>query len=274
MSEDEKEIVETPIDPKDISIDAPLKGTQGVKYEISVKIAEMLKKDRRYFGSSGAAMSHQASNPDFAEKGVKSTQALDYLEAEREITKLLKDWIKDKPGAVLIDSVSVPDWDEESKVDEETGIIDDGNTDHVVIIGSEVLLIDTRRWKKKKNYGVGDDGQALMTNKSFAGGEVTMKKSILNWLDYLDEDAYVTGIVCVNNEEVTVLRNRNWYTMNYRLVELNRFKELLNEKWKLIEDHDKKHINSTLVSQVVVKCIKPFDVYANVFDMKSLSTFK
>lgn len=270
----EEDTVEEKIDPKDIVVNSPMKDTEGVKNNVSEKIYEMLEKGRRYFGSSGAAMTHQAFNPEYAEKNVKPDKAKEHLDGERDTTTVLKKWVKDKPGAVLIDSVYVPDWDEEDKVDEETGIIDDGNTDHVIIIGSEVILIDTRRWKKKKGYSVGDDGEALMTNKQFAGGEVTMNKSIHMWLEYLDEDAYVTGIVCINQEEVNVMRNRNWYTQSYRLVELDRFIELLDEKWKLVDEYDKKHINTTLVSQVVVKCIKPFDPYSKVFDMKTLGNFK
>lgn len=272
---DEKELTEEKIDPNDISVSSPFPDTEGVKDNVAEKIHQMLERGRRYFGSSGAAMTKQSYDPSYSEKGVKPEKAKEFLDGERDTTTILKKWIKNKPGAVLIDSVYVPDWEEDpEKADEETGIIDDGNTDHIVIIGSEVLLIDTRRWKKKKNYSVGDEGEALMTNKEFSGGEVTMNKSIHLWLEYLDEDAYVTGIVCINQEEVTVLRNRNWYTQSYRLVELDRFLELLDEKWKLIDEHDKKHINTTLVSQVVVKCIKPFDPYSKVFDMKSLQNFK
>lgn len=271
----EESIVKEIIKPEDISISPPLSGVEGVKDEVIKKVHQMLKKGRRYFGSSGAAMTHQHANPEYADKGVKPEKAKEYLEGERDTTAFLKKWIADKPGSVLIDSAYIPDWDEEdAAADEETGIIDDGNTDHILLLGSEILLIDTRRWKKKKNYSVGDDGEALMTNKPFAGGEVTMKKSIHMWLEYLDEDAFVTGIVVINQEEVSVTRNRNWYTQNYRLVELDRFEELLNEKWKLVDDYDKKHINSTLVSQVVVKCVKPFDSYSKVFDMKTLGNFK
>lgn len=274
MSEEEETAVEEIIKPEEIEITPPLSGVEGVKDEVSRKIYEMLKKGRRYFGSSGAAMTHQVSNPEYAEKGVEPVKAKEYLEGERDTTAFLKKWVKNKPGAVLIDSAYVPDWDKEDKVDEETGIIDDGNTDHILLLGSEVLLIDTRRWKKKKNYSVGDNGEALMTNKPFAGGELIMKDAIHLWLEYLDEDAYITGIVVINQEETTVLRNRNWYVKNYRLVELDRFEELLNEKWKLVDDFDKRNINSTLVSQVVVRCVKPFDSYSKVFDMKSLSNFK
>lgn len=261
--------------PKDVIIDQPLRSIEGVPYNVAKKIAEQLEKGRRYFGSSGASMTHQASSPEFAEmEGLKKEVAKEMLEGERDTTTFLKKWIKDKPGVVMIESASIPDWEEEQPLDEEFGIIDSADTDHVLLIGSEVLLIDTKRWKKKKTYSVSDEGTALMTNKPFPGGKILMKESIYSWLDYLDEDASITGIVCVNNEETTVIRNKNWYTEPFRLVELDRFQELLDEKWKMTEDDDKNHINSTLVSQIVVRCIKPFDVYSKVFKMDTLRDFK
>lgn len=269
----------TPIRPEDVTIESPLPDTEGVKHSIALKIEAMLKQGRRYFGSSGAAMTQQAYNPEFASRGVQADKAKEYLEGERDTTALLRKWVADKPGAVLVDSVRIPHWDEDHEdpplANEDTGILYGGDTDHVLLIGSEVILIDTLRWKKKKNYSLTEDGDALMTNKPFPeGSNITMKSSLQPWLDYLDEDAYVTGMVCVNAEEVTVLRNKNWYTQTYRLVELDRFEQLLNDKWKIIEEYDRTHINSTLVSQMVVCCVKPFDPYSRVFDMKTLSQFR
>lgn len=261
-----------------IIIEPPLKNIEGVKDSVAEKIVIMLKKGRRYFGSSGAAMTHQASSPELeGRENLNREVAKDYLEAEHETTDFLKKWIKDKPNAVLVDSVRIPDWDgdPDAPIDEEFGIFEGGDTDHILLIGNEVILIDTRRWKKKKNYSVDDDGEPLMTNKPFPGREVTIKDAIYSWLDYFEEeDASITGMVCINNEETTVLRNKNWFTQVYRLVELDRFEELLDKKWEEIEDEEKNRINSTLVAQSVVQCIKPFDVYSKVFDMDSLRSFK
>lgn len=268
MSEEEK------IDPRSIVVDAPNNRIQGVKPAVAKKIEEVLKSGRRYFGSSGAYMTHQAFNSEYTEQeGANKEAAKEHLDGERDTTTFLKKWIKDKPGTVLIESVRVPFVDEE-QIDPETGVIEGIDVDHVLLIGNEVILIDTKRWKKKKTYGVSEDGSALMTNKPFPGAHIYMSEYIQKWLDYLDEDACVTGIVCINQEEVSVVRNKNWYVNNYRLVELGRFEELLNDKWKLVEDYDKTHINSTLVAQMVVRCQKPFDQYSKVFDMKTLRDFK
>lgn len=245
----------------------------GVKPNVAKKIEEMLKNGRRYFGSSGAALTQQAFNPEYAEKGIDTTLAKIGLEGERSTTAFLQKWMKDKPNVVLIDSVHVRGAGKE-EIDEETGIIEGGDTDHVMIIGDEVLLIDTKRWKKKSNYQIGDDGTVLRANKSFPGGNVHMRQAIHLWLDYLYEDAKITGLVVINNEEITVYRTRNWYTQSYRLVELERLQELLDAKWDDIEDEDKNKINTSLVAQVALSAVKPYDPYSRVFDMKSLENFK
>lgn len=259
----------------EIEVLPPHKNIQGVKPQVAAGIEKMLKKGRRYFGSSGAGLTHQAFNPDYESKdGIDPNLAKIGLEGERDTTYILKKWIEDKPGAVLIDSVHIRNWDEPEEPDPETGMIEGGDTDHILVIGSEVILIDTKRWKKKANYSVGDDGQVLRSNKSFPGGNVHMRQAIYLWLDYLHEDASITGIVCINAEETIVFRNRNWYTKSYRLVEKDRFIELLEEKWKIISDYDKTHINSTLVSQIAISAIKPYDNYKRVFDEKALRSFR
>lgn len=257
-----------------ITVDPPARKIDGVKPEVAAGIVKMLERGRRYFGSSGASLTHQAYNPAWADKGIKPELARIGLEGERDTTTILRRWMADKPGVVLVDSVHVRGAGKEEVVDEETGMIDGGDTDHVLLVGSEVILIDTKRWKSKRNYSVGDNGEALRTNKPFAGGSVRMPAAIHLWLKHLHSDASITGIVHINAEETVVFRNRNWYQKPYRLVELDRFTQLLDEKWKIISNYDKTHINSTLVSQVAVNAVKPFDPYERVFDMDSLRAFK
>lgn len=259
----------------DIEVDNPSGSIEGVKPEVAQAVTEMLRRGRRYFGSSGASLTHQVFNPAWKDKGIKPELAKVGLDAERSTTKFLQKWMADKPNVVLVDSCHIRGWGKEEVVDEELGLIDGGDTDHVLIIGDEVILVDTKRWKSKRNYTVADDGSVLRSGKSFPGGSVHMKQAIHMWLDYLHEDASLTGMVMINAEEVQVWRNRNWYSKSYRLVELARFEELLNEKWnKYTESYDKEHINSGLVAQVVVSAVKPFDEYRRVFSEDALRTFK
>lgn len=139
---------ETPLAfPKNVSVLPPESDIPGVKDEVAWKIYEMLKSGRRYFGSSGASLTHQAFNPENNE--IKPELAKVGLEGERETTQILKEWMKDKPNVVLIDSVHIdttykdPETDigeYESFVDPEMGIVEGKDTDHVLVIGSYVLL--------------------------------------------------------------------------------------------------------------------------------------
>lgn len=257
-----------------IVVDPPKQNINGVKSEVAQGIAAMLERGRRYFGSSGAGLTQQIYNPQYADKGIKPELAKIGLDGERDTTRFLKEWMKDKPGVVLVDSVHIRGLGKDEEVNEETGLFEGGDTDHVMLIGSEVILIDTKRWKKKRTYSVGDKGEVLRTQKQFPGGRVHMRQAVHMWVNYLEEGAAVTGIVCINSEEITVLRTRNWYIQPYRVVEIERLEELLNGKWEQISDYDKTHINSTLVSQVAVGAQRPFDQYEKVFSKEALSSFR
>lgn len=257
----------------EVVVTPPKRDIQGVDYEVALKIAEMLKKGRRYFGSSGAALTHQASNPDFRDKGINTASAKIGLQGERDTTTMLKKWMEDKPSVVLCDSVHIRGWGKE-ELDEETGIIEGGDTDHVLIIGDEVIIIDSKRWKSKKGYMVGDKGEVLRSRQPFPGGRVNIIRARNMWFDYLDEDAVITSLVHVNADDITVIRDRNWFKAEYRLVEKDRFIELLDEKWKLIEDYDKDRINSTIVAQVAISAVKPYDERTRVFSADAMKTFK
>lgn len=254
-----------------IKILPPKRQIEGVKPQVAEKIAQMLEKGVRKFGVSAASLSHQAFNKNYPNKEIDPLMAKIGLEGERDTSFMLKKWIEGKEGtqgpknnAVLIESVHIRGWGKE-EIDPETGFVDGGDTDHIVVIGSEVILIDTKRWKSKKRYSVSDKGHVLRTDKPFPGGEVHMKRAIFMWLDYLDESASLTGIICINTEEINVFRNRNWYQQPYRLVEKDRFIELLDEKYEEISSYDKGHINSTLISQIAVNVVKPYDPREAVF---------
>lgn len=267
------------ITPEEIVVKPPNKDIPGVKFEVAQKIEKMLKDGRRYFGSSGASLTHQVHNPD-KESDIKPELAKAGLEGERSTTEFLKRWIQDKPGAVLVDSVHINmDYknadveDDGEEVDEELGVLDQKDTDHVLLIGDQVILIDTKRWKGKKTYSVGDDGSILRSRKPFPGSKVRMRNAIYIWLEYLYHDVTLMGLILINSPETTVIRNRNWYRQSFRVVEFDRFEELLNERWKQSSDSDKRTINTNLVSQVALSTIKPYDVYKRVFNENALNKF-
>lgn len=241
---------------------------------VAEKVARTLSEGRRYFGSSGAFMSHVASDEEYNLEGLNAAYASECLRAERDTTRALKKWVEDKPNAVVIDSVLTPGQTLGPGVDSEAGIPLATDTDHIVLLGNEVILIDTKAWKKKKTYSLDSDGLALMTRKQFAESELFMSSALDLWLDYLSEDALLTGLVVVQQEESSVIRNENWFKASYRLVEKPRFIELLDEKYSLVSDADKECINSSLVSQLIVRCIRPYDPYLRVLSTQAISDFR
>lgn len=290
--------------PKTVHIDPPDDDIAGVSKAAGEAIYSMLKSGRRYFGSAGASLTHQVYNPD-PNSDIKPSLAKIGLEGERSTSEILREWIKDKPNAVLVDSVHINEWArriesdipevdaeefEEDTVDPDLGLKDGKDTDHVLIIGDYVLLIDTKRWKSKRAYSVSDSGTVLRSNKPFPGGNIKMKNAIYLWNNYLHPDTFVTGFVFINTEDedlepptdpdakkTFVVRNRNWYTKPYRVVEKTRFIETL-EKYIEKEIQGKNpeqmgRINSSVVSQIVASVIKPYDVRKRVFNSAALKSF-
>lgn len=264
-----------------VIVDPPVKGKiEGVKPQVAEKVYELLKEGRRYFGSSGASLTHQAFDPDYRDRGLDPELAKVGMEGERDTTYLLKKWMKNKPNAVLVDSVHIKGWGKE-EVDPESGIVEGGDTDHLLFIGTEVIIIDSKRWKRKSRYMVNEQGHVIRGNKTFPGSKVKIVEATHMWLKFLHnhpspgQRLKISPIVCINNEEVSVYRNLHWFkAADYRLVEVDRLEEYLDDKYDSISDYDKTHISSTIVAQAVVNAVKPFDPYDRVFSREALKSFR
>lgn len=256
-----------------VKIDTPIPNANGInKYEISLVVAKMLEKGRRYFGSAGASLSHHVNNPDYSSE-FKSKLVKSGLEGERSTSKILREWIADKPNAVLLDSVHIKGIGKE-EIDEETGTVEGGDTDHVLIIGDNVILIDTKRWKSRRAYSLNPKGLVLRQGKTFGGGRVHAKQAKYLWKQYLHKSAKVSSIVVINSEKVFVHIDANWKKAGFQLRTIADLTDTLDYRYKQFEENDKNRINSTIVSQAVVCCIKPFEPYSRVFDMDKIANFK
>ena len=260
---------------------------------------------RRYFGSSGASLTHQVYNPPEG-TSINQKAAKIGLDGERDATKFLRAWCADKPTVVLVDSVSIqtpssgpdPRLDVMSPEDikaedaaattpnEEDGVIDGKDTDHILIIGDAVLLVDTKNWRKGM-YTVSPGGEVMRNRKptSFPGGKVRMRGAIELWRKYLGYSresglwGKLTGVVFINNDDknMLVVRNRNWYRCGmWRLVERNRMLEYLDNVYDnpdMVSPYDKTHINTDLVARIVRCAVPPYDERARVLDAGALRAF-
>lgn len=224
-------------------------------------IEKMINGGRRYFGSSGASLTHQISNPVYQDKGIDSGLARAGLEGEHRTSRLLLNWMKDKPNVILVDSVHLKNYGEET-LNEETGTLEGGDTDHVLIIGNFVIIIDSKNWKSKKRYSINDKGEVIRGNSTFPGGKISTVRASKLWAEALKPHrATISSVVNISAEKVAVTRDRNWWKQPYRLVTMELLEEFLDNVWEKLPEQAKDTVNVNLVSSVVANTIKPYDVF-------------
>lgn len=224
-------------------------------------IEKMLNKGRRYFGSSGASLTHQISNPIYEGKGIDAGLARAGLEGEHKTSKLLLKWMKDKPNVILVDSVHLKNYGEEI-FDEDTGVFEGGDTDHVLIIGNLVVIIDSKNWKGKRRYNINDDGEVIRSNKAFPGGKVNTVRASKLWAEALKAHRItVSSIVNISSDKVMVTRDKNWWRQSFRLVTLETLEDFLDNVWDKLPEQNKENINVNLVASIASNALKPYDIY-------------
>lgn len=257
-------------------------------------IQDIMRKGKRHFGVSAASLTHMQ---DPARKGELpegwDPKVLDVaIKGERDTTKFLKNWMADKPAVVLIDSMHIPGAGKE-EIDEETGLMEGGDTDHILIIGEKVIVIDTKAWKKKAEYTVHDNHTVLRNKKEFPGGNVKIDDALHMWFDFLDDDDVdMFGAIFIDNGDeedpkthewsTRVFRNANWYQNFWFLVEQSRMGAWLDEQYREIAGWDDdtgtyrdmasiRTVNPNLIAQVVGTCMKPYTwAEANGINLQAL----
>ena len=222
-------------------------------------ISHMLEKGRRTFGSSGASLTHQISDPKYKDAGIDARLAKVGLEGEHKTTHVIKDWMKDKPNVVMINSVHVKGYGKE-KIDEETGVLEGGDTDCILVIGNHVILIDSKNWKSKRKYSVTEKGEIKRGTRMFPGSKVNTVKASYLWLNYLKVyEPSIISIICITSEKTFVVRDKNWWKQTFKLITLEDLTGFLDIIWKRISDDNKTTINANLVASIVIHAIKPYD---------------
>lgn len=224
-------------------------------------VENMIRNGRRYFGSSGASLTHQINNPLYEDKGIDPGLAKAGLEGEHRTSRLLIKWMEDKPNVLLVDSVHLKSYGEE-EFNEETGVFEGGDTDHVLIIGNFVILIDSKNWKSKRRYSITEKGEVIRGNQSFAGGKLSTVRASRLWAEALKPHRVtVSSIVNISSDKVSVTRDRNWWKQPYRLVTLELLEEFLNDVWEKLPESSKESIDVNLAASVISNTIKPYDVF-------------
>lgn len=215
------------------------------------KMHALLAGGRRYFGSAGASLTQLLDNPE-QDSGFGRSVVQVGLDAERSTSRLIRGWMADKPDVVLCDSVHVRGYG---------GGDGDGDTDHVLVCGRSVLLVDTKRWKSRRKYSFSDSGAVLRSGRSFAGGRLGMRGALGIWRKHMP-GCGVDGVVCVNSERVFVVYDRVWKRQPFRLVTVERLVEQLDYWYGRA---DRGRIECDVVARVAAMCVKPYDAVRALF---------
>lgn len=216
---------------------------------------------RRYFGEAAMGLTNQLNNPKYKSMGVNVKSISAGIEGEKATSKVLKEWIKNKPNAILIDSIHLrPDTPEE-EFDEETGEINIlGDTDHLIIIANKIILIDSKNWKEKTTYTVSEN-QVLRNKKPFKGNSPKMRQAKYLWKKfYQDYNIDIECFVCISNPNTIIMRDREWWSADYKFVNHKTLTYFLDELYNEEELGNEKnnYINIELVAKSITGLQKPY----------------
>ena len=221
----------------------------------------IITKGMRYFGEAAMGLTNQLNNPKYKSMGVNVKSISAGIEGEKATSKVLKEWIKNKPNAILIDSIHLrPDTPEE-EFDEETGEINIlGDTDHLIIIANKIILIDSKNWKEKTTYTVSEN-QVLRNKKPFKGNSPKMRQAKYLWKKfYQDYNIDIECFVCISNPNTIIMRDREWWSADYKFVNHKTLTYFLDELYNEEELGNEKnnYINIELIAKAITGLQKPY----------------
>lgn len=224
-------------------------------------VAGILEKGKRLFGSAGASLTHQISDPKYKNAGIDSSLARVGFEGEEATDNWLKDWLKDKPQAVLIRSCHVRGAGKET-VDEETGALEGGDTDHILVVGKTIILLDSKNWKGKRSYRINEKGEIIRGKNVFKGGRVHAVQAKYLWRKYLSP--YTLGntypMIVITSDDVFVVRDKIWWKSQFKLTSLDDVELFLSAVWKKEHLDRVNYINANLITAIVINAIKPYNI--------------
>lgn len=236
----------------------PVSKVISVRPEVIDKIAGLIQSGRKYFGSSGASLTHEVSgtgSSGFSRKVVEIG-----MRGERNTTLMLKHWAKDKDNVVVIDSVHLKPTGAKMSPDGK-------DTDHVIVMGNAIVLIDSKAWKRGYSYKISKKGRILRGNRNFRGGAVHAKQSLHLWRSFFPEVHNFFSYVCVQQKDVSVIFDNQWKRSPFKLIARQDLFSSLDWAYEKCGAKDTP-LNPRIVSKIVISAIKPRDILGEVVDVK------
>ena len=112
-----------------------------------------------------------------------------------------------------------------------------GDTDHAVIKGNKVFIIDSKMWKNKRTYVVNSRGTVLRGTVRFEGGKLRTPYALEVWRKILPKTCEVVGIVCISQDEVWIQRDKNWENAPFKLVTLKELPRVIRSMTRSESDN-------------------------------------
>lgn len=230
---------------------------------------KMLDDGRRIFGIAGASLQNQLDDPKYEEYEINPKLVQAGISGEKQTSNILRKWVDKHPGAVLIDSISLPIEKSFEVEKDEDGNIDLGDTDHVVIVGKSIAIIDSKNWKAKASYSINEDGFILRSKKMFQGNKPKITQAKFLWMRYFQNynmNEWET-FVCISADENTFIeRSLMWWKVGYKLVNQDTLVKFL-DKWydERVPKDDKYTIHISVVANTLRGLVKPYNKFKEKF---------
>lgn len=225
----------------------PQTSVEGVPKPALMHIASMLSQGRQIYGVAGASLTWGIDGSGGGEIDAG-------IEGERMTARILKDWIAKHPGAVLVHSIQRP-----------TSV---GDTDHILIVGSKVILIDSKRWKGKRKYSVTDKGAIKRGTVDFPEGNINIIPALKDWRAALGDVAKVSGIVTIAQDEVFVPYDKNWAKAPFKLVTGENLTTFLDDIIAKIPPAQRQKMHVDIAAKIITRSIKPRNKMKELINLK------
>lgn len=239
------------------------------------KTYQFLKQGKRYFGKAGSGLSNQLTDPKYKEFKINAKAIRAGIAGEISTSQALRKWMVGKPNVILVDSIHLKlnGEDDEQEFDEEESQVNTlGDTDHLLIIGSSIVLIDSKNWKEKASYSVTNEGEVMRSKHPFPGNKPKVNQNKYLWKKFYENSPIdsISSFVCISNPTSFIIRDRAWWMPGWKLVNQETLVYFLDKLYNETIS-DKETIYVDVVAKALTGLQKPYDVYkaqfSSVYDL-------